>query len=417
MSITTVMAKMSALILVVCQAIGCGGSSSKGGSGGSGMVSGGTGGSASTGSAGGGSPSAPSCTDNVLATSSGSGSGTAQGIAFDGTNVYLAVQDFTANEVRVWTPQGGGLVQIAAVPIAGTFSTQPTALAVDSQAIYVEGPPTQAIPSSSDVASSEIGAVFRQPMGIAGSVSPFAGVENAFYRISPVFVDDGTYLYYMGLPGPAESPEDSLYRIAKGNPPQVPQPIATNFFYAADPQAVLAVDSGLVYIMGGWPDQVGVPYLLRAVPSAPAWDQTNSFDGPANQPLSEAQVVLGACTSPPLHLEVSSQIPYVMCADANYTRVWIMSIPQLAPTYLPGPASPADQQLNGTVVTTGTSLVYSFAVAKGSVYYADTNTIYKVPVGGGGSTLVLHSDGVSQLLVGNSTLYVASSCGVQAIGI
>jgi len=411
-------AKLTGLVLVGCFLLACGGSSpSSGGTGGSaGSGNGGSGGSTSNGNGGSGSLSA-SCTDNVIAASSSNGSGSAQAIAFDGTNVYVAAQSFSDNTIRVWSPQGGKLSQVAAIPVSSSFAAQPTALAVDSQASYVEGIPTQTIPASSDVSSSEIGAIFRQPFGMTVSVEPFAGVDNAFYRISPVFVDDGTYLYYMGLPGPTESPEDTLYRIKKGTPPQVPEPLATNFFYATDPQAVLAVDSSYVYVMGGVPDTVGVPYLLRAVPDAPAWDQNSSYAGPADQPLSQAQVVLGSCTSPPLHLEISAQIPYVLCADNSYTQFWIMSVPQLAPTYVPGPGQPADQMLNGKVVTTGTSLVSSFAVAKGYVYYADIDTVYKVPLGGGSSSIMLRSTSVSQLLVGNNTLYVASSCGVQAVGL
>jgi hypothetical protein len=367
-----------------------------------------------------GSASAPSCKDNVIGTPSGSGSGLTQAMAFDGTNVYIAVPDSSASSVGVWSPQGGQLAQVAAVPIANTLTLQPTALAVDNQAVYVEGPPTQmqiqSISISTDVGASEIGAIFRQPLGATASVAPFVGVDNAFYRISPVFVDDGTYLYYMQLPTATEVPQDALQRIAKSTSSTAPQTIATEFFYGTDPQAVLAVDSSNVYILGGWPDMVGVSYTLRAVPSAPAWDP-NDPNGPADQLLSQAAVILGDCTSPPLHLEVSNNQTYALCADASYTNFWIMSIPALAAPYAPGPAQPPDQQLTGTVVTSGTSLVYSFVVANGYVYYADVNTVYKVPAGGGSSSVVLHSEGVAQLLVGNNTLYVASSCGVQAIGI
>lgn len=116
---------------------------------------------------------------------------------------------------------------------------QATALAVDSQAVYVEG-------ISSPAASPTTRAIFRQPFGASTAVTPLVGVEQDSFKVCPIFVDDGTYLYYQ-YADPVNA--YTLERVAKGTAP-APETIGANFYYNSGPQPAITLDSSYAYIVG-----------------------------------------------------------------------------------------------------------------------------------------------------------------------
>lgn len=128
--------------------------------------------------------------------------------------------------------------------------------------------------------------------------------------------------------------------------------------------------------------------------------------------MSQASGPLGSCTSSPWSIQASSNELYVLCANDAGSQYWIVAVPI--------PANPLSMSgsFTGTVVVSGSSLMaHSFAVANDNIYYADGDSVYKVAASGGSPSVILDSSSVTQLLVVGGTLYVASSCGVQAVGI